>query len=90
VSPEAEALLQNPEDDDIPIWPDMAGAVAIFFGMTTQWRWVGAGMGGVMRTGLDYAALPAVAAGAEVTIGPEVLSDLRTMELAAMERLNRR
>lgn len=83
-------MLQNPEDGDVPIWPDMKDSVSIFFGMSTQWRWVGIGMAGAMRTGLDYSALPTVAAAAGVTIGPDVLDDLKTMETAAVEQWARR
>lgn len=68
----------------------MADGVAIFFAMSTQWRWVGAGMAGAMRTGLDYGALPGVAAMLDVKTGPRQLADLRSMEDAAVETWSRR
>ncbi len=66
------------------IWPDMKDSVAVFFAMATQWRWVGVGMGGAFRTGLDYPALSIVAAGLDVKLTPLVFSDIRTMEREAL------
>jgi hypothetical protein len=65
--------------------------VSIFVSMQTQWRWVGAGMAGAFRSGLDYSVLPVVApiAGVEV-LTPEILSDLRILEAAAVEQWSRK
>lgn len=68
----------------------MEPSVSVFFGMRTQWRWVGAGMGGAFRTGLDYTALPSVAAIAGVNLTPRVLADLQTLEAAAVEQWSRK
>lgn len=58
----------------------MVAAVSLFFSMETQWRWTGAGMAGAFRTGLDYSALPIVAAAIDVRPDPQVLADLRVLE----------
>jgi len=58
--------------------------------MQTQWRWVGAGMAGMFRTGLDYGALPTVAGPIGVDVTADVLHDLRTLEGAAVEQWGRR
>lgn len=68
----------------------MLGAVSLFFAMQTQWRWVGVGMAGAMRTGLDYAPLPGIASAIPVDLTADVLHDLRTMESGALEVLNKR
>lgn len=71
--------------DDAPssapvIWPDMQDAVALFFSMSTQWRWTGAGMAGAFRTGLDYTALEATARAAGLEMTPGLFDDIRTLE----------
>jgi hypothetical protein len=94
VSPEAEAALAQMEEADrqgaLEIWPDMADSVAIFFGMGTQWRWVGVGLAGAVRTGLDYSALPSIAAAHSIEVTPRILADLRTMENAAVKQWGRK
>jgi hypothetical protein len=68
----------------------MRPGVGLFFALTTQWRWTGAGMGGVIRTGLDYAALAATAALSGVTVTPVVFNDIRTLERAALDAWSRK
>jgi hypothetical protein len=63
----------------------MRDAVHLFFAMATQWRWTGAGMGGLVRTGLDYGALNSVAANLGLTMTPALFSDIRTLELAVLD-----
>jgi len=58
----------------------MDAGVSIFFAMCTQWRWVGAGMAGAFRTGLEYAALPIAAAGVGAEMTPRVFGDIRLLE----------
>lgn len=84
--PDMEAALAEPE---LEIWPDMADAVSLFFAMATQWRWCG-GMAGAFRTGLDYGPLATIAGSIGVQITPEVLSDLRAMEAAAVAEWSRK
>lgn len=81
-----DAALARPEAETIEIWPDQADSVALFFAMSTQWRWVGAGMSGLFRTGLDYTPMASVSAALGITVSAEVLNDLRTMESAAVEQ----
>lgn len=38
------------------MWPENVEALGLFLALQTQWR-VASGMGGVMRTGLDYGAI---------------------------------
>jgi hypothetical protein len=85
-----KAALERRSEDEIEVWPDMADSVALFFAGATQWRWTSVGMGGVMRTGLDYPSVFAVADRMEIKVTPEVLSDLRTMEAAAVEQWSKR
>ncbi len=54
-------------------WPTLM----LFVAMATQWR--RAGMAG-MPAGLDYAALPVVAAALGMTLDAELLARLRAME----------
>lgn len=62
----------------------MKDSVAVFMAMGTQWRWTSAGMAGLFRTGLDYAALPVTADGLDVKMTSAVFSDIRTMEREAL------
>lgn len=64
----------------------MADAVGVFLAASSQWRWVGVGMAGAMRTGLDLPAVMAIADRLEVRVTPEVLADLCVMETAAIEQ----
>lgn len=87
-----EAALETPapQEGEIYVWPDMVDAVALFFSLETQWRWVGAGMAGAFRTGLDYSVLPGMAAALEIKVTAEALADLKTMECAAVEQWSRK
>jgi hypothetical protein len=90
VPPELEAALKaSAAVEEIEIWPDMVPAVSLFLSMETQWRWVGAGMAGAFRTGLDYSVLPTMAQISGVSTTPQVLADLRTLENAAVEQWSR-
>jgi hypothetical protein len=68
----------------------MKEAVGLFFAMATQWRWTGAGMGGVIRTGLDYSALPTVVSATGITMTATLFDDIRTLELAALSAWTRK
>lgn len=61
----------------------MKDAIALFFALSTQWRWLG-GMA-VIRTGLDYAAIEPTARGLELPVTPGLFNDIRTLELAALD-----
>lgn len=56
--------------------------VSLFFSLGTQWRTHP--MSG-MRTGIDYAAIAPTAALMGIAMSPEMMIDLRSMEMAAIE-----
>lgn len=63
------------------IGPDEADAVTLFFTLGTQWRFHPfAGS----PTGIDYAAIPAVAQMLGIVMTPMLMHDLRIMEGAAL------
>lgn len=59
----------------------------LFLSLSTQWRT--GGMSG-LRSGIDYAVVPAVAGMLGVAIGPALLGDLRVMEHEALVRMSAR
>lgn len=67
----------------------MHDAWRLFMGMATQWKT--AGMAGI-RTGLDYNALPLVAAslGVACPLSTQTFNDLRAMEAEAMSVWSKR
>lgn len=72
------------------IWPDMMDSVALFFAISTQWRWTGAGMAGLFRTGIDYNALEPTARMAAIEVTPQVFDDIRTLEREALAAWSRK
>ena len=68
----------------------MQDAVGLFFALATQWRWIGAGMGGAWRTGLDYQAVEATARNSGLKMTPAIFDDIRTLELEALSVFNRK
>ncbi len=86
--PELAVTLEK-DESAVEVWPCMKDAVALFFAMSTQWRWVGS-MAGAMRTGLDYTPLPAVAGSLGIAVTADVLGDLRTMEHEAVKEWGRK
>lgn len=84
IDPAALRWSDDAASDKVTIWPDMADAVALFFSMSTQWRWTGAGMAGAFRTGLDYTALGATALAAGLEMTPRLFDDIRTLEREAL------
>lgn len=93
----AADAARRPAADAIEIdEADEGRAVSIFLAMDTQWSFTTAGMvqgnGGVpVRTGLQYAVIPTLAAMLGFDIGGDagrqILIDLRTMEGEAMKTL---
>jgi hypothetical protein len=63
-------------------------AVTAFVALETQWRVV-AGAGGLIWCGLDYAAAAAAFRGRNRRAWQRLLGELRVMEAAALEVLNR-
>lgn len=66
---------------EVELVPDEADAFSLFVMLGTQWRFHP--MAG--QIGLEYAAIPATAAMAEIPVTPALFRDLRTMEAAALE-----
>lgn len=71
------------------VWPDMRDAWRLFMAMATQWKT--AGTAGI-RTGLDYNALPHVAAAIGVgwPLSPQAFADFRSMEAEALSIWSKR
>ena len=67
---------------EIEVHPENWPAVRLFIGLGTQWR--RAGMAGV-PTGLDYAAIPAVAGMLGLTADEDLLRRLRVLETEALD-----
>lgn len=68
----------------------MRDGVALFFALSTQWHWVGAGMAGAFRTGLRYEAIDATAKGNALEMTPTVFGDIRTLEREALSVWSRK
>ncbi len=83
---EASAIgltLEEASGPPVEVWPDNMPSVEVFIDLMTQWR--RAGMAGV-RSGLDYAVLPAVFAirGIPKKQQPTIFDDIRVMENAVL------
>ncbi|MBO4168869.1 DUF1799 domain-containing protein [Cereibacter azotoformans] len=74
--------------DDQGVWPEHAAAVAAFLAISTQWRWVGSGMGGVMAIGLDYAGARAGLALAGIEVTADLWHAITLIEAGALAALN--
>jgi hypothetical protein len=68
----------------------MADAVGLFFAMSTQWQWVGAGLAGAFRSGLRYEVVETVARSLDVKLVPAIFTDLRLLEQSALETWSRK
>lgn len=77
--------VEDFEHEVIEIWPDCLDSYNLFSLMNTQWR---GGMNGA--TGLDYSALPVVLEACDVKISKDILSDIQTMEIAALKEMNKK
>ncbi|MBA3668429.1 MAG: DUF1799 domain-containing protein [Sphingomonas sp.] len=58
----------------------MRAAVGMFMALGTQWKWIGAGMAGAFRSGLDYTAIGSTATALGVKLTPELFNDIRLLE----------
>jgi len=76
---EAQAAYQ-----DFEVLPENWETVLLFLRVQTQWR---TGMSGVV--GLDYAAVERDCSIYNVPLTPELMDNIRVMEMAAMAELNR-
>lgn len=63
----------------------MKVSVGLFFSLQTQWIWVGAGMAGAFRMGLDYGKIEPTARMLKIDeVTDQVFDDLRVMEAEAL------
>ena len=80
-------MLGDERDEDVfEIWPENAEALALFLACGTQWRM--GPLGGVL--GLDYQGVQAALRMMKVKDIQTMFEDLRMMERAALEVLNRK
>ncbi len=77
------------EADAFEIWPENAGTLEIFLSLRTQWSVV-AGMGGIHIQGFRYADVVADLRERRIKHRARVYEDLKLMEAAALEVLNRK
>lgn len=77
---------QDYASEGVEVWPDNWLAALTFADLSTQWR-----MGHAGPIGLDYAAIPAVLQLRRTPRAewPELFSDLRIMEAAALEEMRK-
>jgi hypothetical protein len=68
-------------DGPIELVQDEADPLSVFMALDTQWRWHA--MAGA-RLGLDYAAIPQVAAMLGIEMTPRLFIDLKAMEAEAL------
>lgn len=73
---------------DDGIWPCNLPALRAFLAVDRQWRVASVGMGGVRFLGLDYAGAQAGLALAGIEMTPDLWSDVRVIEAAAVAALN--
>ncbi len=84
-----ELLQEAGEQTDavFEVWPENWDAVLLFLALRNQWHWVGAGLGGAMRTGLDLQAakLEMEMAGLDTATAKTVWAQLKVMEDEALD-----
>lgn len=79
-------LEEDVEDGPVQIFAENADACRLFFGMGTQWRAVAVAVGPfgmIVKTALDYAALPVVAGALKIDLSGPLLDQLQTLETEA-------
>lgn len=78
----------NEQESGFGVWRQNWTIVLAFLSVSSQWRAVGHGLGGVYWMGLDYAGARAGLVGAGFTLSVGEWNGLRTMERAARDALN--
>lgn len=63
----------------------MRASVGLFMALGTQWKWIGAGMAGAFRSGLDYGVIAPTAAALEVALTSDVFNDIRVLERESLK-----
>ena len=87
----AGRALRGPEDDNTTepvLWAWHQDAARLFGAMRRQWRVVMGPQGGLLYLGLDMGALDGVRRMLRLRPRPELMDQLRTMEVAGAEALN--
>lgn len=87
----AGRALRGPEDDGTTgpvLWAWHRDAASIFGAMRRQWRVLMGPQGGLLYLGLDLGALDGVRRMLRIRPRPELMDQLRTMEVAGAEALN--
>lgn len=87
----AGRALRGPEVDDATaprLWPWHQDAARLFGALRRQWRVVMGPQGGLLYLGLDLGALDGVRRMLRIRPRPELMDQLRTMEVAGAEALN--
>lgn len=78
------AKFENHDERIIEVEPEDEQPVRLFMACVTQWRYAGVplGLGGAMliRTGMDYAALPVASAALGIAISADTLAGIRILE----------
>jgi len=91
-----EARLLGLDPDELAparqdgVWPVNCAAVDAFLAVASQRRMVGAGLGGVVMIGLDYAGAEAGLRLAGIEVTPELWAQVRVIEAAARDAMNER
>lgn len=77
---------------ELVLCPHLLPVVRLFSGLRSQWRTASTGQGGLVFTGLDYAAIEVVQRQMriEFTDQPRAFEQLRTMEMEALRAMNER
>ncbi|MBA2718524.1 MAG: DUF1799 domain-containing protein [Chloroflexi bacterium] len=68
----------------------MRDAVGLFMALQTQWKWIGAGMAGAFRSGIDYPAIAPTAAALDVKLTADLFNDIRLLERESLRVWNAR
>lgn len=86
-----EGAVDEPAEGVFEVWPENVDAVELFCVVSGQWR-VLAGFGAAGYLGLDYTAVEAAMRmrGVKNKDRARLFADLRVMESAAAQELNRR
>ena len=79
---EIEKWIEERKETNFAVWPENWPAVECFVALSTQWRT--AGQEGA-RVGLDYAAIPPVAAMLGHDAGRDLFQRLQVLEFEALE-----
>ncbi len=79
-----------PQNAPCELWPDNVATYNVFVCLLTQWRIAGIdGEGTLIRTGLDYSALPEIWRRCKIAPAErdEVFEGVRIMEDSALEQM---